>query len=75
MESIKKIIDEHGDLGKVFIIQALQSYAISILDANPEFMKKYMNNGDISWDEWLVITQKILDTIKKEPFPDLNKKV
>lgn len=75
MELIQKVIDEHGELGKVFIIQALQHYAGSILNADPRFMQNQMANGNISWEEWRNLTVKIFDQVCKESFPDLNKKV
>lgn len=74
MELIQKIIDKHGVLGKVFIIQALQHYAGSILNADPRFMQYQMANGSVSWEEWRDLTIKIFDQACKEPFPDLNKK-
>lgn len=74
MELIQKIIDKHGVLGKVFIIQALQHYAGSILNADPRFMQNQMANGSVSWEEWHNLTQEVLNSTLKEPFPDLNKK-
>ena len=75
MELIQKVIDEHGDLGKIFVIQALQHYAGSILNADPRFMQNQMSNGNVSWEEWKLLTDKIFAAALKEPFPDLNKKV
>lgn len=74
MELIQKLIDEHGDLGKVFLIQALQHYAGSILNADPRFMQNQMGQGAVSWEEWEALTQKILQTVNKEPFPNLETK-
>lgn len=63
MDLIQKIIDEHGELGKVFIIQALQHYAGSILNADPRFMQNQMANGNVSWEEWRDLTIKIVEKI------------
>jgi len=75
MELIQKIIDEHGELGRVFIIQALQHYAGSILNADPRFMQNQMSQGNVSWEEWKRLTHEIYLKTLREPFPDLNQKV